>query len=146
MTAQIAKPRHRTPKRQIKTEERSIATMKAAGMSERDIAKAKNLPKTTVHQIIHRVYSQEEVQAFKTNEAVILDNKRLMLMDALDQEAIKEMCPRDRVTSYGILYDKMRIERGHSSEGKPLVIINKIIIGSNTNITDITPESPKLTE
>jgi hypothetical protein len=54
------------------------------------------------------------------------------------------MSPRDRVMSYGILYDKMRIERGHSSEGKPLVIINRISVNADsnrvTNVTDIEQE------
>lgn len=148
MTAQPTKaPRKVRPRAEIKTRETSIAVLKAAGMTEREIATTTNLPKTTIHQVLHRIFNKQEIESFRTEEPEILDEKRKLILNALDPDDIKKMSGRDKVVSYGILHDK-RFGTQAQGESRPLVIINKISVGGQMpvdnviEVVDNRPDNP----
>lgn len=114
MAAQASKPK-RPPNRTPRPLERQVAKLASAGLPERTIAKVTDLPKTTINGIIHRIFTAEQIQTFKSTEADTLAEKRAMILNTLDLDDIKGMAPRDRAMTYGIFYDKERLERGQST-------------------------------
>jgi transposase len=120
MTAQAVKTQKPLNKilkrgRPKKTKDQTVKAMVIAGMTEREIAKAMNSPKTTVHDMIHRNFTQEELETFKTQEANALRAFRLKYLELIDQTDIKKMISTRGFTDYGIAYDKERLERGQTT-------------------------------
>ena len=55
------------------------------------------------------------LKRWKQTKADILASKQRQLLESLDMGALKEMSPGTRVTAFGILFDKERLERGQST-------------------------------
>jgi hypothetical protein len=65
------------------------------------------------------------VEAYQNHRADIMDALCQRLATSVTDEDIKKASLLQRVSAYGIAYDKMRIERGLAdSSSKPLVQIN----------------------
>jgi hypothetical protein len=65
--------------------------------------------------MIHRNFTQEELETFKTQEANALRAFRLKYLELIDQTDIKKMISTRGFTDYGIAYDKERLERGQTT-------------------------------
>jgi transposase len=99
-----------------KTKRKNVAAMKVAGMTERAIATTTGLPKTTVHQIIHREFTPDQIAEFEGAEAKVLAGKRAMILDSLDHDNIKGASFRDKGVVYGILVDKQQQLEGKNPQ------------------------------
>jgi len=82
------------------------------------------------------------VEAYQKHRADILDALCQRLSSSVTDEDIKKANLLQRLSAYGIAYDKMRIERGLSDgTSKPLVMIQlagtqqSVTIGQPTNTT-----------
>jgi exopolyphosphatase/pppGpp-phosphohydrolase len=153
MAAEVAKKQRyltRKPKNNPKgTDIKAVIAMAQGGLPVGKIATLTDTNHSNISQILKRYdIKTESLEAYKAHRADILAGKQERLIESLTDSDIKNMSARDRVMSYGILYDKERIERGHSSEGKPLVIINRISVGTglregqveeNETVIDIQP-------
>jgi hypothetical protein len=115
MTAQsIDSPRPKR-KRIGKTKIKQIKAMKIAGMTERDIVAVSNIPKTTVHQIIHKTFTEEELKSFQDQEPRILADKRAMILQSIDQDDIKGASFKDKGVVYGIFVEKQQLIEGKAT-------------------------------
>ena len=86
------------------------------GLSAPEIGKLVGCSPTNIYQRFQTVnYTPQHLESFKKNRADLMAQKQRELLSALDSEAIKRMAPRDVVVSYGILYDKERLERGQAT-------------------------------
>jgi hypothetical protein len=112
------------PRKPGRTKIKQVTAMKIAGMTERDIAAATNISKTSVHTIINREFSKDDLDQFKTTEADSLKAFRLQYISLIDQDDIKKMIERRGMVDYGIAYDKEMNARGLGDSNKqPMVII-----------------------
>lgn len=109
MTAESIKKERKT------TTKRKVKAMVIAGMSERDIAKTLNKPKTTVHELIQKCITKDELAEFKNAEANILAQKRAEILNSIDHEDIKQASLMQRSASYGILFDKQALLEGRAT-------------------------------
>ena len=90
-----------------------VLTMRQRGLSLNEIGKIVGVSKQAVSQYLKRQgVDIEEIEHFRKNKAVILHGKQKMILDQIDNAQIKKMSPRDKVISFGILYDKAKIEEG----------------------------------
>ncbi len=90
--------------------------LRAKGLSYEDIGKHFDCTRQAVQDALSRYMPPEvNVRAFVDNRAVILAGKQEMLLNGLTEAEIKKMPPYTRVTCFGILYDKERLERGQST-------------------------------
>jgi hypothetical protein len=72
--------------------------------------------KQAVHQRLQPYKDAiENLPAFKENRADIFAIHQQRLLNSLTDDDIKKMPPGSRMTSFGILYDKERLERGEST-------------------------------
>uniref|UniRef100_A0A6M3J291 Putative DNA binding, helix-turn-helix domain containing protein n=1 Tax=viral metagenome TaxID=1070528 RepID=A0A6M3J291_9ZZZZ len=58
----------------------------------------------------------EDLEAWKKHKADILALKQREILKTLNLTELKKIPPGSRVVSFGILYDKERLERGQSTE------------------------------
>ena len=56
------------------------------------------------------------IKQFKENRAELLAYYQLQLLQSLTPDEIKKIPPGSRATTFGILYDKERLERGESTQ------------------------------
>lgn len=85
-------------------------------LSDTDIAKLVGCDRSNINRRLKGI--REETQGlslYKRHRADILAMMQRRLLNSLTVSEIKEMSGRDRVVSYGILYDKERLERGQST-------------------------------
>ncbi len=102
-----------------------LAPMLAAKMTEREIAKSLDRCKTTIHQSIHKYFTQSELDAFAKTEVNDLRAFRKTFLSTVDLDAIKKMIASRGMTDYGIAFDKERILTGlNDSNIKPMIQIN----------------------
>jgi hypothetical protein len=147
MTAQSIE-RPRTKIRVKTTKRKQIAALKIAGVTERNISTILDIPKTTIHQIIHRTFTKEEIEAFETQEARILSDKRAMILSAIDHDDIKGASLKDKGIVYGIMVEKGRLIDGNSTANIAIAIdiTDRLaqalkagkVIAPPTNVTDST--------
>ena len=57
------------------------------------------------------ILTQTALKKYKANRADIIANKGEQLLKSLTEDEIKKIPPGSRVTAFGILYDKERLER-----------------------------------
>ena len=90
-----------------------VLTMRQRGLSLNEIGKIVGVSKQAVSKYLKRQgVDIEEIEHFRKNKAVILHGKQKMILDQIDNAQIKKMSPRDKVISFGILYDKAKVEEG----------------------------------
>lgn len=110
---------------------RRLTKYLSANMTEREIAKVEGKGKSTIHYAIQRDFTPQEIQIFKNQEADAIRALRLDILSNIDRDDIKKMISSRGMTDYGILYDKEMLERGHSPQSKPILVIVK---GANAQV------------
>ena len=87
------------------------------GLAGTEIAKIIGISKQAVNYHIkkHRT-AIKGLKYYKSNRADILALKGKELLESLTPQEIKKMPPGSRVNSFGILYDKERLERDQSTQ------------------------------
>jgi hypothetical protein len=91
--------------------------LRCRGMSYTDIAKYFNCTKSAVSQRLTPLLGDLDIslETFKKHRADIMAGKGAELLNSLTPDEIKKIPPGSRLTGYGILYDKERLERGEST-------------------------------
>jgi hypothetical protein len=131
-------------------DDETILALTSAGKSSRDIERLSHgkIDHATICRRLKHLTPRQTTEIFKNHRGDILAELQRKLLMSCDNRTLKDMAARDKIVAMGILYDKERIERGHSSEGKPLVIINRISVGTglregqveeNETVIDIQP-------
>ncbi len=81
-----------------------------------EVGRILGLSKQAISQRIQRARPKvDRLRRFKKHRGDVFAQKQVELLDALTLDDIKGMGGRDKVVSFGILYDKERLERGQSS-------------------------------
>ncbi len=83
-------------------------------MNVTEIAKALNLTHGTVSLRLSNA-GVPSLDQFKANRSDIIALKQANILNSFNEIDIKKMQPRDKIVSFGILYDKERLERGLST-------------------------------
>lgn len=123
------------------------------GLSHSQIAKLLNIDRSAVTRLIQRHgLNSEEDRLFKKGKADFLNSLQRRILNSITLAEIKKMATRDRIMTFGILYDKERLERGQATEIhdiSPLVnkinelkakLEDKISATEPQEIIDITPQ------
>lgn len=93
-----------------------MVDLKAKGLSLAQIGKMAGISKQAVSQRLKASgLDPEEIGQFKKDKSLILHGKQKMLLDSLTPEEIKKMGGRDKVVSFGIIYDKTRLQDDKST-------------------------------
>jgi hypothetical protein len=117
-----------------------------AGLSEREIARATDLSKSSIHHIINRDFSQDQLEGFRMSEADSLDAFRMEYLRLVDQAAIKKMIDRRGMVDYAVAMDKAHLIRtGSDGSSKPMVQINIVARQTASNVDRPVDNSPLLT-
>lgn len=100
------------------------------GLTLEELAERAGLAKSTVHERIQRfnelVPDAGTIQSFRDRRADVMDGLMIKLLArASDPDAINKMTPYQCVGSFGLLYDKMRLETGKSSAN--ISILSKLV-------------------
>jgi len=86
------------------------------GLSYSEIGNMIGRSKQAVHQRLQPYRNAiDNLPAFKENRADIFAIHQQRLLNSLTDDDIKKMPPGSRMTSFGILYDKERLEKGEST-------------------------------
>mgnify|MGYP001565151747 FL=1 len=86
------------------------------GLTMPQIAQLCHVHESAIYRMIERHGDVEDVERWKTHRADIMSAKQRELLSHITPDRIKKMNPRDMVVSFGILYDKERLERGLSTD------------------------------
>jgi predicted DNA-binding protein YlxM (UPF0122 family) len=133
-TKKPTRPRSRQPYKNSKTPA-ILALATTTNATAPEIADTLKISDQAVYEVLKRYnIIPNNLESYKNHKADILAGIQSNIIETLDKDAIKSMSTRDRVMSYGILFDKEQIARGHSSEGKPLVIINRISVNVDNSV------------
>ena len=121
----------------------AILALHEAGKSTRQIeAILGNIDHATVAKRLKHLTPRKTTEIFKSLRGDILAEKQRQLLSAVDNKAIKQMAPRDRVTAAAILYDKERIERGLSDTASKPMILVQINAGAGADVRAVTVDNP----
>lgn len=105
----------------------AILALTEAGKSSRDIEAISGgtIDHATVCRRLKHLTPRKSTEIFKSRKADVFAEMQRKIMMSCDNRTLKAGGKdlQARITSVGILFDKEQIARGHSSEGKPLVII-----------------------
>lgn len=122
---------------QGKLDNDSIVALHEAGKSCRAISAIAGISKTSIAKRLKHLTPRKSTEIFKELKADILAEKQRKLLMSSDKLSPKEQ--RDIAVAFGCYHDKEQQLRGNSSDGKPLVIINRISInGKNTEEQNTT--------
>ena len=120
------------------------------GLTNTQIGKLLGISYVAVGNLIKRHgLNPKEDTAFKKDRADILASKQRLLLNNITVGKIKKMAVRDNVVSFGILYDKERLERGQSGDDSTKTVyqfIKEIKIqmevgGDRSGVGDTTSEN-----
>ena len=90
-------------------------------LTYQEIAELQGVSKQAIHQALKPILSlssdPQALEAYRENKADLLDMAQLkFLSHSVDPDQIKKLSSRDAIVSYGILFDKARLERGQSTD------------------------------
>ena len=91
------------------------------------------------HNITQRLQAAENLELFKKHRAEVMATSASMLVNSLTPADIKEMNGLQKITAFGILYDKERLERGQSTAN----VHNLVEIGT-AKIEDLRSQAADL--
>lgn len=94
-----------------------VELISGKGLTYQQAGKILGITKQAVHERCqkHGVLSANSLKLFKNNKATILEAKQAQVLYFLDQDSIKSMSGLQKTTAFGILYDKLRLERNEST-------------------------------
>jgi hypothetical protein len=114
----------------------------------RDIAKSADCSTTTVQKVRKQfamvLNELNDVEDYRKMRGSILDASQMALLkSALTREKLDKASLRDLMVSFGILYDKGRLERGQSTQN-----VNKQVQFTDITATHLRPtgETPEPSE
>ena len=111
MAAQQAKPK---PKSKTKSILAMVAAAETATCPE--IARACDTSNQHVHQVLARYgLTLANTENYKQNRSEILAGLQDKILQTIDDDAIKAAPLAARAATYGILFDKERLERGQAT-------------------------------
>ncbi len=94
-----------------------MAAMYAGGLSYEKIGVIAGISKQAVQQAMKRAgYDPAGIKHFRDNESDSIAGKRKMILAAMDQKKAEKASIRDLSISYGVLYDKGRLQDDRSTE------------------------------
>ena len=94
-----------------------IIELRKRGNSYKEIGKILGCTKQNVELRLRPFKAEiEALQSFKEQRADVLAVYQQKLLNSLTDSDIKRMPPGSRLTGFGILYDKERLERGQSTD------------------------------
>lgn len=100
-----------------------IVDLKKRGLSPGAAAKVLGCSKYNVQKRYKKIETEvAELGNFKELRADILAIKQKRIINAIDKNCIQKASLRDKVISFGVLYDKERLERGKGLEEKGIKI------------------------
>jgi hypothetical protein len=107
-----------------KVKEAIIATaIQNPSLSPQDIAKIHDISRPFVHGLLSQFnITKADIDDFKRNEADLLTALRLRIYNTLTDEDLKSASALQRMTMYGIGYDKYRLETGQSTENQSVLV------------------------
>ncbi len=115
---------------QIPIDETALIALHEAGKSTRFIATAfGNIHWSTVARRLKHLTPRKTTDIFKELRADIFAEKQRKLMMRGNKVSIKD--ERDLAVAMAVYYDKERIERGGSSDSRPLVVV---VRGDNAQV------------
>lgn len=108
------------------------------------IAEKINTSEALVTQVLERYgLERNTVESYKNHRGDILAGLQDKILQSINEDAIKGMPVGQRVMSYGILYDKERLERGLADTGsKPLVVVVRAdrIDAPQADVIEVQPD------
>ena len=114
-----------------------IIALKLAGLNTRQIAETLGCSKTNIHNRLKQYEPEiKGLKVYKDHRADIFALEQKRLLDSIDDKDIKKTPIAARMTSFGILYDKERLERGESTEN--IAHIHKVAKGIRDRMRGIT--------
>lgn len=84
-------------------------------LSYKEIAAIQKVSPQAIHQKIKNLLPPAETETFKNHRADILAGMQAKLLRELDDERLQKASAYQLVGSFGLLYDKERLERGMST-------------------------------
>lgn len=107
-----------------------------AGATYRDVATMQGVTPQAIHKAIKPLLPSQATTNYKDKRADILAEMQRKILTTVDSKLIKQSSLMQRLSSFGILYDKERIERGLSDNNtRPLVMIQINQDGVKTSVT-----------
>lgn len=79
----------------------------------------------------------ERAEAYGKNKSAYLNYKQWMLLNSVDEAAVKEMHPYQRIVSASILYDKQRLEDNRSTANVSVRDMSAQIDDTNRQIDNL---------
>ena len=85
------------------------------GLNYHQIGKLQGTSHVAIMKKIKHLLPNETTKVYQEKKADILDHAQLRLLSQVTDAKLKKVSVRDAVVSYGILYDKARLERGQAT-------------------------------
>lgn len=113
-----------------KIDDETLLALHNAGKSTRQIEAITGAwDHSTIAKRLKHLTPRKSTEIFREMKADIFAEKQRKLLMSADKLSPKEQ--RDIAVAIGCYHDKEQQLRGNSSDGKPLVIINRISVGEN---------------
>lgn len=150
MAAERKKTPSKAPKR---TPVKKVLNQLALGATQTQVAKSVNVSKQAVSQMLQRYGIESKfLESFKENRADILAGMQDTVLASLTEVDLNKASLRDRVISFGVLYDKERLERGQSTSNVAVILASAAIEAGkqwakpvdNTEPLPNTPDQPEM--
>jgi len=121
-----------------------LIELKRKGLKDTEIAKVLNCTQQNVTGRLKKAdIALKGFDYFDKNEDKVLQWVKYQLINSLSDADIKSMAPRDRIWSYGVLYDKYRLQTDQSTANinynalfATLSEVNKLLLSKTKDITD----------
>jgi len=94
--------------------------LRLKGVTYEDIAKVFGCTKTAVIQRLKPYVATTDIdtELFIKNRAAILANRQVSVLAEMTSEKLEKSSAKDLAVTFGVLYDKERLERGQSTSNQ----------------------------
>ena len=94
------------------------------GLSYAQMAPILGVTPSAIHRRLKHLLPDESTKYYQDHRADIISHVQLQLLSQVDARRLKKVSTRDAVVSYGILYDKERLERGQSTANADMRVLS----------------------
>jgi len=125
--------------------ERIKALRVVNGLTHKDIGGLLNCSESTVRYHLRNmgIASRKELEDFKVNRADLLAMKQSEMIHSLTDDKTQKASLRDLIWSFGVLYDKERLERGQST-GNIALSIDDMSIADQAALRKLADKLPEM--